>query len=352
MIKTRWLIGVFSGIDKHARRAACLETWFGQMMREPPTECYPVWLMGNPQLTEPKLEGHTLWLPCRDEYKWLPAKTKYFCQWAAQNVEFEHLLKCDDDTYVAWDRLKKFIPPGPFVGRNVRNYPNGGAGYILNKAAAKVAGEVMPNAEGAEDLLIGQLLPKAGFSLTESSRFGHSHMDIESPIPTNNMITGHEWRDGDGDMRQAHRRLYGSAEAKPKLFEFNSEDGNEIFGWSRGAFGTSQLAGSSHIRGEQQAQIETLMATRYADIKIRITAPCYVSPCVAYYCDRTIYEPMTCAINGQTVGQFKEYGQQGVTQIFSPGETTLTLSSRPASLAIPIDVVWRFCPATLWNVSW
>ena len=158
----------------HTRRTACRSTWLTEVDgADKRVKC--LFIMGDPELARAEVRGDELWLPCEDDYAHLPMKTRSLCQWALKHVKFDYLFKCDDDSYVALDRLLQ-VPSGlDYCGRYMSNckvpYANGGAGYLLSRRAAKVIAKRMAEETGPEDVLVGQHLAEAGITLVHDARF-------------------------------------------------------------------------------------------------------------------------------------------------------------------------------------
>ena len=77
-----------------------------------------------------------LWV--EDDYRHLPAKGLAFYQYALEHYDFDWLFKCDDDTYLALDRLESLCDGRyDLVGDMSladRGFPSGGAGYLMSRA--------------------------------------------------------------------------------------------------------------------------------------------------------------------------------------------------------------------------
>jgi hypothetical protein len=177
----------------------------------------PVFLMGVPELTEPvrveraadvpsaarhyplpAADCPMLFLPCPNGYEFLPQRTREFCRWAIEHDGWEYLLKCDDDTYVAADRLAAYpTAERDYIGAEWRpgvQYGSGGAGYLLSRRAARVVAERLPGTtslRGAEDLEVGRVLRLAGIPLSVEPRLIPYGNEQLRPRPENDLITAH-----------------------------------------------------------------------------------------------------------------------------------------------------------------
>lgn len=184
------LIGVFSASGNTARRQACRDTWVGQAAAHQGTDV--VFVIGDPTRSAPHRDGDLLMLPCSDDYAALPQKTRGLCQWALDTAQVDRLLKCDDDTYVAVDRLSDLPLRADYLGCKLRHYASGGAGYLLSRTAASIVARDLLAKTGCEDLLAGRVLSAAGIQLTSDRRF-RAWPEHGMPRPGNNLITGHGW---------------------------------------------------------------------------------------------------------------------------------------------------------------
>jgi len=229
----RILIGALSGGAPPLvrRRESCRRTWFTGVGGYEGSEC--LFLLGDPALKCPELRGDELWLPCPDDYRSLPQKTRGFCRWALDSADFDYLFKCDDDTYVCLDRLTQ-VPAGlDYCGWNVngRGYASGGAGYLLSRRAAGVVAEKLIEPTGPEDMLVGRHLRQAGISLVHDTRFYPFSRLSRAPQPTNRQITGHHH--GSRRILRVHRAMTRKTPAKPAVpgDSWYSQEGQDRWVW-------------------------------------------------------------------------------------------------------------------------
>ncbi|MEM9658166.1 MAG: hypothetical protein AAF961_07375, partial [Planctomycetota bacterium] len=117
MQRPRILIGVLSAVRHSQRRAACLASWAAAV-----ASVDLVFLLGDRDACAPRRRGRLLFLPCRDDYRSLPQKSTWFCRWAVRYVDFDYLFRCDDDAYVAVDRLLDAQFTSPYVGYDLGGY--------------------------------------------------------------------------------------------------------------------------------------------------------------------------------------------------------------------------------------
>lgn len=195
------LIGVLSARQYEERRAACMATWFRV---NPSPDIQFVFIVGNPVLTEPRPSGLFLECPCPDDYGSLSQKTRWFFQWGLSFDRWTHLMKCDDDTYIAVDRLIPALTAADYTGAEIGGYAQGGAGYILSPRAARIVANNLAGVKGSEDTLVGAILSRAGIPLTIEPRFIHSNK--RWPERWNDLITSHQCTPA--RMREIHRALY------------------------------------------------------------------------------------------------------------------------------------------------
>lgn len=170
-----------------------------------------VFLLANPELTQPVRNGNRLWLPCPDDYESLPQRTRWFCQWARDNTDTQHVFKCDDDTYLHVPRLveaaatKRWNAVDCVARRNKidRFCFHGGAGYLLTRRAVAAVATHLTDLQGEEDYAVGRVLRQCGMNVLNEGRlnFWRQH---GSPSRNNRLITTHYV--SPGGMRAIHRR--------------------------------------------------------------------------------------------------------------------------------------------------
>jgi hypothetical protein len=92
------LVGICSCRKNSNHRKAVRETWF-------PVDVPGIsarFFVGSGECPE---EPDTVGLDVPDDYEHLPIKVLQFFRYALAHFEFDWLFKCDDDTYLAADRL-------------------------------------------------------------------------------------------------------------------------------------------------------------------------------------------------------------------------------------------------------
>lgn len=198
----RYLIGALSGWAYADRRQLCLETWF------PDAEACgmdAVFLMGEPAVKRPERQGAMLFLPCPDAYRTLPQRTWWFVRWALERDDWDYLVKCDDDTYVAASRLETYDPQGrDYIGAEWKSgvgYGSGGAGYLLSRRAVEIVAAKSLAPLGAEDQLVGLRMREHGISLAIDPRFVPWGSGERRPQAGNDLITAHKFAD---ILKQTH----------------------------------------------------------------------------------------------------------------------------------------------------
>lgn len=187
--KVSILVGICSCIGTPSRRCACRETWLSHPV--PGIECKFFLGRRTPFADEPDVVA--LWV--NDDYNYLPAKGLAFYQYALEHYDFDWLFKCDDDTYLALDRLESLCSDQyDLIGDMSlarRGFASGGAGYLMNRRLVEQivahGDEVGPT--GPEDVLFGELASKLGARACATPRL---YLD-QSPAPHagNDLVTAH-----------------------------------------------------------------------------------------------------------------------------------------------------------------
>lgn len=133
------LIGALTGRNHGRRRMACRASWMADVHRHDNLDA--VFLVGGGDtVKQPIRVDDVLLLPCPDEYDTLPQRTSWFCRWALQHDDWEYLFKCDDDTFVAVDRLASYQPPGEYVGAEWQDGVRYGSGVALHPLQVLASG--------------------------------------------------------------------------------------------------------------------------------------------------------------------------------------------------------------------
>ncbi len=197
------IIGILSCEAYATKRRAIRATWLSQPL---PRGVLALFLVGRPGL-QPRIDGDLLYLNCSDTYEGTPYKTCAFIQYCLDHWRFDHLFKCDDDTFVAMDNLLSYdvsqkdyvgaftgsrdsfnrtwhfgkcTDPAaevPYNGPWVAPYASGGMGYFLSYAAARVVvAKASPAKEIYEDKMVGDILHTYGFKASNDPKsFQRTH---------------------------------------------------------------------------------------------------------------------------------------------------------------------------------
>lgn len=191
---SRIFIGALSALAYDERRERCRSTWFKDAIGQGHP---PKFLLGCEGVERP-FTADCLNLLVPDDYPSLPQRTQAWAKWALAKPGWKWLFKCDDDTFVAVDRLAAMaaaLPDGvDYVGAEWHlgvGYGSGGAGYLLSRKAAAIVAEKLTAKVGAEDLLVGQALLDSGIRLHIERRLMPFGSDAMRPLPTNDLITAH-----------------------------------------------------------------------------------------------------------------------------------------------------------------
>lgn len=187
--KVKVLVGICSCNTAASRRKACRETWLSHPA--PGIACK--FFVGRREPIKGEDDVVALWV--NDDYAHLPAKGLAFYQYALEHYDFDWLFKCDDDTYVALDRLESLCDDrydliGDMTLAN-RGFPSGGAGYLMNRTLVEniVAHGGQVPATGAEDVLFGQLSRELGARTYATSRLFLNHSVV--PHRLNDQVSAH-----------------------------------------------------------------------------------------------------------------------------------------------------------------
>jgi len=201
------LVGICSCVKAKSRRQAVRETWAQQA----PKDIQCSYFVGRSDAFEP--EEQAVQLNVNDSYNYLPQKVMAFFEYALENLEFEWLFKCDEDTYLDLERLPELCESGcDFIGNpwlDERGAPSGGAGYMLSRQLVEriVANKAAIPPIGAEDLLIGNLAKSLCCKSLSTPRLNYGQHPL--PLPHNDFISAH-WLSSDS-MRALHLLRQGEA---------------------------------------------------------------------------------------------------------------------------------------------
>lgn len=187
--KVDLLIGICSCCKARDRRQAVRDTW----LKHSVNGIKSVFFVGHrTPLEDEKEDTVTLW--ASDTYARLPEKVLEFFRYALEHYDFKWLFKCDDDSYVALDRLKGLIDgEAELIGDTSlegRGAPSGGAGYCLSRRMVeKIVSEQNIPPTGPEDIIFGELALKLG-AVPKSTSLLCMHSG-RYPLPDNEQVSSH-----------------------------------------------------------------------------------------------------------------------------------------------------------------
>lgn len=186
------LVGICSHAQGHERRKSIRETWLRHPYDNERIKC--VFFIGGDRIPDDSRDDIVA-LGSDDSYEHLPAKCADFYRWALEHNDFDWIFKCDDDTYLAVDRLLS-IPDerydligDPSTTSPARMAPSGGAGYLLSRKLAGMMLEQPITPTGCEDLIFGRLALDLGARCKADERLC-LHIG-KSPRPGNDMVSCH-----------------------------------------------------------------------------------------------------------------------------------------------------------------
>lgn len=194
-------VGICSCHGARARREACRETW---LSRIPQGIAYKFFLgnktqekdeAGNDDVAPEEDMSDVIQLDVNDSYAFLPAKGIAFYQFALQHYSFDWLFKCDDDTYVALDRLETICKNDCDLVGDIsvlkRGAPSGGAGYLMSRKLVEqfVQHESEIPKTGSEDLIFGDLTRNLGARMRADKRLNLGNNP--SPRHNNDVVSCH-----------------------------------------------------------------------------------------------------------------------------------------------------------------
>jgi hypothetical protein len=184
----RILVGICSCLKYPEKREAVRTTWMARAVNG--IECR--FFVGGGQPVDG--EDDTIVLAADDSYGLLPGKVIAFFRHALEHFEFDWLFKCDDDTYVALDRLRTLLEfDVEMVGNETladRGSPSGGAGYLLSRRMVeRIVLDGSLTEWGAEDVIVGEAAIRHGATWESTARLRWSANP--SPRLDNDLITAH-----------------------------------------------------------------------------------------------------------------------------------------------------------------
>lgn len=166
------LVALTSWKNTEKRLLACLSTWVNNI-RSP----HEYFIAGDDYLCSKYNKCQVCSPYTGENYASLPIKTLNTIDYALKYKDFDLLYKCDDDTYVMFDRMIKLLQSldniqniyfGYNAGRNPR-YATG-ASYIISKNIIQyhydIISKHLKSDDTAEDRCIGRAMEEANIPLT------------------------------------------------------------------------------------------------------------------------------------------------------------------------------------------
>ena len=198
------LIAVCSCRAYHAKRQVVRDTW----MKSLPPGIRAVFFVGD---GEGEVEDDVFVVEgAPDDYDHLPAKVRAFFGQALADPDigaFDWLFKCDDDTYIAADRLIGLTRLGyEHVGdaefTPTRRAASGGAGYLLSRRLVGLlaASDGLPDTGPEDVILSGEAVELCGGRCLATRRLSHKAGCY--PRWDNDLVTSH-WLN-EARMRAIH----------------------------------------------------------------------------------------------------------------------------------------------------
>lgn len=193
---TKIVIGLLSCDKYEARADLCRKTW----IKHAKDVDIPVYFLRGGAKTF-RQEGDVLYFPVPTSYETLPQRTRAFMEWALKYTDADCIVKGDDDSFCATERLAAYenidkplfgnAPGGPY-----NSWVSGGAMYGVSRCAAEIIATHMTVPVGAEDLYVTRTLRQYGIQpYFETPRrfisWGADKPD-RIPLPTNSIITSHQ----------------------------------------------------------------------------------------------------------------------------------------------------------------
>ncbi|MDR2430503.1 MAG: glycosyltransferase family 92 protein [Puniceicoccales bacterium] len=155
----RVLVGICTAQPYMNRRQAVRETWLSR----PAEGVHAVFFHGKTEIPTENTDD-TVELDVSDIYDLLPAKVLAFFRHALEHYDFDWIFKCDDDTYLAMERVISMLDGNHgLIGDRMldsRGAPSGGAGYFLSRPTVEKLLERQADIarSGPEDLIIGRFV--------------------------------------------------------------------------------------------------------------------------------------------------------------------------------------------------
>lgn len=111
--KEKLIIGIYTCPKFTVRANGIRNTWLKLL----PENIRVLFVFGRPG-ESPSLEGDCLFLDCEEAYEKLPYKSHAFYEYCYKNLDFDYILKIDDDTYLDLGQFLGFDKQGAdYVGQ-------------------------------------------------------------------------------------------------------------------------------------------------------------------------------------------------------------------------------------------
>jgi hypothetical protein len=201
------VVAICSCGKNRERRDAVRQTWLSRPA--PGVKC--VFFVGRG--AEITGEDDVLVVDADDSYDYLPQKVRAAFASILSTYDCDWIFKCDDDTYVALDRLQAIITRADAgligdVSLDNRGSPSGGAGYFLSaETAAKIVADKESRDVGPEDILIGRQAARLGARMVASPALCKDRSRLPS---ADNQLASCHWCDP-SHLRIIHELMTDSA---------------------------------------------------------------------------------------------------------------------------------------------
>lgn len=182
----RIIVAVCSCRTRRAHRDYIRRTWAKKCVEG--IEC--IFFVG---IGRDVVDDDVLILDAKDGYPELPSKVHALFREMISHYEFDYLFKCDDDTYVAMERLVNLIrPQADLVGDDCireNGWPCGGSGYLLSRRAVEELAKLPIPDDGHEDVWVGRSIQDLGMNMiVDKSLQKECHL---FPERDNDVVTAH-----------------------------------------------------------------------------------------------------------------------------------------------------------------
>ena len=177
----------------YEQRRACRLAWLNRLM---PENVQAVMVVGRGlPIAEPMVKQ----LEVNDDFWHLPEKMRAAFRHVLATVDFDWLVKCDDDSFMHLERLVQYVAALPIGSRDIYGAPTalrapdcvcGGGGYVLHRdMVATIAADAAFPSTGREDVEVCKAVLRAGGSVVAEPRFNAKA--APSPAPGNDVISCH-----------------------------------------------------------------------------------------------------------------------------------------------------------------